>query len=216
MTNFIHHRSRCGYLSPYSRGFAYLALLIAIAIIAVTAAATLQLGSILQRRVAEEELLSIGTEFRRALISYSSASPAGLPAAPQSLQDLLKDPRYPNIRRHLRKLYYDPLTGQQQWGTILAIDGKSIIGIYSLSTATPIKISNFETQFQNFEGKTSYAGWVFMAVAPVTTTNINNGTNITNNPNNITVTNGTNNINVNNTSNSTNANSNGQIIYPSN
>ena len=148
------------------QGFAYLSLLISIAIIGVAAAATLQLGSILQRRAAEEELLAIGNEFRRALISYSSATPAGQPSVPPTLQALLKDPRYPNIRRHLRKLYFDPLTGSQQWGTVMSIDGKGIVGIYSLSTAKPIKIGNFDLAYQYFEDKTSYADWVFMAVAP--------------------------------------------------
>lgn len=164
-----------------STGFAYLALLITIAIIGVAAAATLQLGSILQRRAAEEELMAIGSEFRRALISYSSATPAGQPTSPPTLQALLKDPRYPNIRRHLRKLYVDPLTGSAQWGTVMSIDGKGIVGIYSLSTAKPIKIGNFETQFLGFTDKTSYADWVFMAVMPVsiaaTTTSITNATN---------------------------------------
>ena len=60
-------------------GFAFLALLISIAIIGVAAAATLQVGSLLQRHAAEEELLAIGSEFRRALICYSSATPAGQP-----------------------------------------------------------------------------------------------------------------------------------------
>jgi len=151
-------------------GFAYLALLIAIAIIGVAAAATLQLGSILQRRTAEDELLAIGSEFRRALISYSSATPAGQPSYPPTLQALLKDPRYPNMRRHLRKLYFDPLTGTQQWGMVMSIDGKGIVGVYSLSTAKPIKIGNFETQFLGFTDKTSYADWVFMAVTPVVPT----------------------------------------------
>jgi type II secretory pathway pseudopilin PulG len=150
-----------------SQGFAYLALLIAIAVIGAVAAGTLQLGAILQRRAAEEELLSIGSEFRRALISYASATPAGQPSAPPTLQALLKDPRYSNIRRHLRKLYVDPLTGSEQWGTVMSIDGKGIVGIYSLSAAVPIKIGNFETQFLSFTDKTSYADWVFRAVMPI-------------------------------------------------
>lgn len=176
--------------SPPNRGFAYLSLLITIAIIGVAAAATLQLGSILQRRAAEEELLAIGSEFRRALISYSSATPAGQPSVPPTLQALLKDPRYPNIRRHLRKLYFDPLTGSQQWGTVMSIDGKGIVGIYSLSTAKPIKIGNFEMQFLSFTDKTSYADWVFRAVMPVVpvttvpaTTTTNSVGNVGNSPN---------------------------------
>ena len=174
MTNTSPFRARSTYASRHSRGFAYLSLLILIAIIGVAAAGTVQLGSILQRRAAEEELLAIGAEFRRALISYSSATPAGQRVAPQSLQDLVKDPRYPNIRRHLRKLYFDPLTGKPQWGIVMANDGTGIIGIYSLSTATPIKIGNFERPFQSFEDKTSYADWVFMAVMPVVATTTGN------------------------------------------
>ena len=177
-------RSRHIRRSPSNRGFAYLSLLITIAIIGVAAAATLQLGSILQRRAAEEELLAIGSEFRRALISYSSATPAGQPSVPPTLQALLKDPRYPNIRRHLRKLYFDPLTGSQQWGTVMSIDGKGIVGIYSLSTAKPIKIGNFETQFLNFTDKTSYADWVFMAVMPVLPTSTTTTTGTLNSGNN--------------------------------
>jgi type II secretory pathway pseudopilin PulG len=149
-----------------NRGFAFLSLLITIAIIGVVAAATLQLGSILQRRAAEEELLSIGAEFRHALMSYADATPVGQSPAPPTLQALLKDQRYPNTRRHLRKLYADPLTGNRQWGTVMSIDGKGIIGIYSLSTEKPIKIGEFEPQFMGFANRTSYKDWVFMAGTP--------------------------------------------------
>jgi len=149
-----------------SSGVAYLALLIAIAIIGITAAASVQIGSIMQRRAAEEELLAIGAEFRSALISYANATPVGLASAPPTFDALLKDPRYPNIRRHLRKLYFDPLTGTQQWGVVMSPDGKGIIGIHSLSTAQPIKIGNFEPLFQSFADKSSYSDWVFMAIQP--------------------------------------------------
>jgi type II secretory pathway pseudopilin PulG len=149
----------------HSGGFTYLGLLILVATIGLASAATLQLGSILQRRAAEEELLEIGTEFRDAFISYANATPPGKPPAPRSLQELLKDPRYPNPRRHLRKLYADPITGKEGWGTIEAVDGTGIVGIHSLSDAKPIKVENFEGSFQSFAGKTSYRDWVFM-IAP--------------------------------------------------
>ncbi|SFI22117.1 Type II secretory pathway, pseudopilin PulG [Collimonas sp. OK307] len=155
--------------TQYHAGLAYLSLLILLAIIGVAAAATLQMGSVLQRREAEEELLAIGSEFRSALVSYANATPIGQQAAPRTLSDLLKDPRYPSIRRHLRKLYADPISGKPEWGIVLSIDGKGIVGVYSLSTATPIKIGNFDPAFQNFADKKSYADWVFMA----TTANLN-------------------------------------------
>ena len=149
-----------------NRGIAYLSLLIAIAIIGMAAAATFEMGAVLQRRVAEEELLAVGTEFRRALLSYAGSTPAGQPNNPPNLESLLKDPRYPNIRRHLRKMYYDPLTGMQKWGTVMSPDGKGIIGIYSLAPGTPIKVGNFEPVYQSFEDKTTYADWIFTAIAP--------------------------------------------------
>lgn len=148
-----------------SSGFTYLGLLILVAIIAIASVATLHLGATVQRRVAEEELLEIGAEFRTALISYANATPVGQRRAPQTLQDLLKDPRYPSIRRHLRKLYADPLTGKEEWGILEAIDGSGIVGVHSLSDAQPIKIDNFEAPFREFAGKTSYREWKFI-IAP--------------------------------------------------
>jgi len=147
-----------------NHGFTYLGLLIMIAIIGVTSAATLQVGSIAQRRAAEEELLIIGAAFQEALASYANAAPdKSQKTGPASLQDLLKDPRYPNGRRHLRKIYPDPITGTEEWGTVLSADGNSIIGIYSLSPAKPIKLGHFDIRFQGFEGKTSYRAWKFLA-----------------------------------------------------
>lgn len=144
-------------------GFTFLALIIFIAIMGIATAASLQVGAVLQRRVAEQELLFIGAEFRSALISYANATPTGQRRVPQSLNDLLKDPRYPNAKRHLRKLYYDPLTGNSEWGIVAAPDGGGVLGVYSLSKDTPIKIGNFDMVFQDFAGKTSYQDWRFMA-----------------------------------------------------
>ncbi|MGV8933632.1 MAG: type II secretion system protein, partial [Gallionellaceae bacterium] len=108
----------------------------------------------------------IGMEFHTALIAYANASPPGPFRSPRNLQDLLKDPRNPNIRRYLRKLYADPLTGKEEWGVVRGVDGVGIIGIYSLSDATPIKIGNFENLFKDFDGKTSYSDWKFFGEIP--------------------------------------------------
>lgn len=142
-------------------GFTYLGLLIFIAILAVTSAASVKVGALVQRRAAEEELLAIGHEMRIALISYANATPAGQMKQPTSLQDLLKDPRFPNPRRHLRRIYPDPITGTVDWGYLYAANGRGIIGIHSLSLATPIKLAQFDSEFAGFEGKTSYAEWLF-------------------------------------------------------
>ncbi len=169
MANFLR-KERFGPIvrrsTAHGKGFAYLALLIFLAIIAIASAATLQLGSLMQKRDAEDQLLSIGNEFRNALISYAAATPSGNSIAPPDLQALLKDNRFPNPKRHLRKLYNDPVTGKPEWGVILTIDGKGVVGVHSLSTARPIKIGNFLPEFQGFEDKNSYADWVFSAIGP--------------------------------------------------
>jgi type II secretory pathway pseudopilin PulG len=152
---------RHGFPLLQQRGFTYLGLLILIAVIGVTSAASLQVGALLQRRAAEEELLEIGAEFRSALLSYAKATPPGQRRTPASLQDLLKDPRYPVPRRHLRKLYADPLTGREEWGIVEVTNGAGILGIHSLSEAHPIKIGGFAAPFQTFAGKTSYRDWIF-------------------------------------------------------
>jgi type II secretory pathway pseudopilin PulG len=144
-------------------GFTYIGLLIFIAVIGVMAAATIQVGSILQRRAAEEELLAIGTEFRSALISYATATPLGQNRRPASIDDLLKDPRFPYVRRHLRKAYMDPMTGKAEWGIVYAPDGAGILGFHSLSDAKPIKSGRFDSPSQSFRGKVSYRDWIFVA-----------------------------------------------------
>jgi len=78
---------------------------------------------------------------------------------PTSLEELLKDDRFPGIRRHLRKIFVDPMTGKAEWGLVM-VSGR-IVGIHSLSTAVPIKQAGFESEDQSFAGKQSYAEWVF-------------------------------------------------------
>lgn len=143
-------------------GFTYLGLMIALAVIGVAAAGTLQMGAVMRRHDSEEELLVIGLDFRAALKSYAHDTPGGAPAAPLSLQDLVRDPRYPNPHRHIRRIPADPLTGKTTWGLVLGPDGQSILGIHSLSKDKPIKIAHFPQVFQGFEAKASYADWIFL------------------------------------------------------
>lgn len=149
-------------------GFTYLGLLFFIALLGVATAATIQVGSISQRRAAEEELLAIGKEMRNALISYANATPAGQKRTPNSLHDLIRDPRFPLPRRHLRKVYADPITGKAEWGLVELKQGSGILGIYSLSTAQPIKNGNFEPGLEDLNNKSSFQEWKFMVDARYT------------------------------------------------
>ncbi|GAB2873235.1 hypothetical protein GCM10027277_48150 [Pseudoduganella ginsengisoli] len=101
-------------------GFTYLSLIILVAIIGLASAATIKLGSIMQRSAAERELLAIGAEYADALESYAKATPPGQSPLPPSFKELLRDNRFPNVRRHLRRVYVDPLTGNAEWGIVYA------------------------------------------------------------------------------------------------
>jgi type II secretory pathway pseudopilin PulG len=146
--------------SPISSGFTYVGLLIVVAILAFAVTATIQLGAVVQRRDAERELLCAGSQFQLALRSYRDASPAGARPFPTELAQLLRDPRFPSLRRHLRAIPIDPMMGNTNWGIIRSPEG-GIIGVHSLSDARPIKVGNFEPEFAPFTGKEKVSEWLF-------------------------------------------------------
>jgi type II secretory pathway pseudopilin PulG len=136
----------------------YLLVLYALALVGLLLAGAGQVWKTSLQREKETELLFIGHQFRQALRSYQLSSPEASPRYPASLEDLLEDRRFPAPRRHLRKLYRDPITGQSQWGLLKS--GDRILGIYSLSTERPLKTS-FQGKDSRFAGATSYAQWIF-------------------------------------------------------
>jgi type II secretory pathway pseudopilin PulG len=146
-----------------SGGFTYLSLIILVAIIGMVTASALKLGSVIQRSRAEHELLLIGAAFSDALQSYADATPPGMPTQPPSLNSLLKDPRFPGVRRHLRKLFVDPMTGKAEWGITYLGDKVGVLAVYSLSDAQPVKIGNFPLRFKGLEGKQKISEWRFAA-----------------------------------------------------
>lgn len=146
----------------WQHGFTYLGLLILVAIIGMVGAAGLKVGSLLQRAQAEEELLEIGAEFSRALKSYADSTPRGHPTFPATLNELLRDPRVPGVRRHLRKIHVDPLTGKAEWGLVTMGENAGVLGVYSLSNAKPLKVANFDSRFTGFENKEKISDWKFM------------------------------------------------------
>ena len=152
-------RAMAGRSSIYD-GFTYVGLLILVAILAVAATATIQLGAVAARRDAERELLYVGTQLQQALRSYRAASPIGTPLFPTELDQLLRDPRLPSLRRHLRSIPVDPMTGSTAWGLARSPEGW-IIGVHSLSDARPIKAGNFDAEFASFAGKERVSEWLF-------------------------------------------------------
>lgn len=149
--------------SANEAGFTYVGLVFFVAILGLVGAATLKVDSLLRRAAAEQDLLEIGAEFSEALRSYAAATPRGYPTAPPTLQDLLKDPRFPGTRRHLRKIFVDPVTGKDEWGIVYQGDKVGVLAVYSLSRAQPLKVANFDARFLNFENKEHLSEWKFTA-----------------------------------------------------
>jgi type II secretory pathway pseudopilin PulG len=151
----------CGPQPYRAGGFTYLGVLFAVAAMGAILVGLSQVWHTTRQREKEEELIAAGDEIRRAIGHYYQSTQGKSERYPRSLEDLLKDPRYPGTRRYLRKIYRDPMTGGIEWGLLRTADGM-ILGIYSLSQAEPIKKAGFNLDDREFEGKTKYAEWVFV------------------------------------------------------
>jgi type II secretory pathway pseudopilin PulG len=116
-----------------------------------------------QQRDKERELLAQGRQFRQAIARYyeTQVSPNAVNQKqyPTSLEDLLQDSRSLAVKRHLRKIFFDPMTGKAEWG--LYQSGGRVVGVYSLSDKEPIKQDGFEADDTGFRGKTKYSEWIF-------------------------------------------------------
>lgn len=145
----------------HESGFTYLVLLAIVAIMGIMLAAVGEVWHMTLKREKEQELLFVGDQFRRAFSSYSLRTPGNARRYPLSLEELLKDPRYPGVQRYLRKIYTDPITGSAKWGLIKGPNGE-IFGVHSLSADEPVKKSGFRLVDAKFEGREKYSDWVFM------------------------------------------------------
>jgi hypothetical protein len=110
------------------------------------------------QREKEAELLAIGGQFRNAIGSYYRSTPGSDKRWPQSIQDLLADRRSGKLVRHLRTLYYDPMTGARDWE--LVAGPKGIVGVRSRSDRAALK-TQFSGSDSAFNGTTRYSQWVF-------------------------------------------------------
>jgi len=117
------------------------------------------------RREKERELLWVGSQFRTALASYAAATPAGTNPRPGTLTELLRDDRDGTVRRHLRRLYVDPVTASGVWGIATAEDG-TVLAVHSRSETRPLAADGSSPRFRRFEGTTRYSEWQF-GVFPV-------------------------------------------------
>jgi type II secretory pathway pseudopilin PulG len=132
--------------------------------LALAAAGAVQTGQRLadaQQRDNEEDLLWVGEQYRSAILAYAQQGPNGVRVPPMRLEDLVQDSRYPQARRHLRKLYADPLSPSTSWGVIR--QGNGIIGVYSQAPGEPFRKTGFAATQTGFDNAKQYADWRFVA-----------------------------------------------------
>jgi type II secretory pathway pseudopilin PulG len=141
------------------KGFTMLAMLLFVGITGAALAGIGELASHALQREKEAELLFVGDQYREAIASYYRAH-KGYPA---KLEDLLDDRRAAVPRRHLRRLYRDPVTGQA-FEAVEAPQG-GIMGVRSRSEAEPVKTANFLARDEAFTDSTRYSQWQFVFTA---------------------------------------------------
>ena len=139
-------------------GFTYIGLLIGVAIMGAALAAVGTVWHTLVQREHEKDLLFIGNQFRTALNRYFLVNQR----YPMRLEFLVQDEDKLAVKRHLRKIYFDPMTNQTEWGTVKLPDGE-IVGIYSLSEEEPLKTNGFRPRDVSFKDKKKYSEWLFMS-----------------------------------------------------
>jgi type II secretory pathway pseudopilin PulG len=152
--------STVGLPSRKQNGFSYVMLLAILAIVGIFMGAAAEVSSRVAQSAREKELIFRGVAYLKAITSYYQAT-NGYRHYPRSLEELIQDPRFPN-RRHLRKLYDDPISKQHQWRLIRAVDG-GISGVCSSSDNEPLKKSGFPRGLVSFEGAERYSDWCFDA-----------------------------------------------------
>ena len=132
-----------------------------VAVIAAVAFALL-LGTGLETYLNQERrLVTAGQEIVATLEAYRATSPGSAKELPRSLEDLLHDPRMLADKGYLATLPVDPVTQKQEWG-VIKNQAEQIIGVHSLSTATPTWIGRILSR----QSGSTYADWQFVVASP--------------------------------------------------
>lgn len=151
--------NRSALFSSNQRGFTFLTVMFSIVLIGTMIGAAARQLTTVAKREKETELLFRGQAIRKGIELYYRTSRAGFSQYPRTLEELIKDPGSPGVRRYLRKLYADPVTGGE-W--VLIRDGSGRVkGVRSASEEVPLKTGNFPEELKSFEGKKKYSEWLF-------------------------------------------------------
>lgn len=145
---------------PGQAGFAWLLVLALLALVSAMGAAVAQRWSDRTAREKEQQLLQVGDAYAGALARYREESPGSVKHYPAALDQLLLDARFVGVRRHLRQLYPDPLTGRHDW-VLVRNERGDIVGVHSRSERPPWAKAPQHLKFTDLPAAQRYADWVF-------------------------------------------------------
>jgi type II secretory pathway pseudopilin PulG len=146
------------------RGAILLLLMVMVVVLGLAASMAGQSWRSTMQRAREAELLWRGQQYQRAIASYYAVKHGPQKMFPAKLEHLLRDPRSPGVVRHLRKLYSDPMTGED-W-QLVTDPAERIIGVRSSSGLEPFRKDGFPKELDKLKGKSSYEEWEFVFEPP--------------------------------------------------
>lgn len=145
------------------RGAALLVVLVMVIIVGLVAGIAGTSWQTIMQRAREAELFWRGDQYRQAIQSYYEHGAGGSKNRagqyPNKLEDLLKDPRSLAKKKHIRRLFVDPMTGDD-WELIKDKGGR-ITGVHSSSSLEPFQQDGFPAEYEAFAGAASYTAWEF-------------------------------------------------------
>lgn len=143
-----------GAVNKAQGGFTYILMLVAVAVVSLTAGLGVTLVSSEVQADREEELLFRGMAYREAIGRYHRQEKN----YPPTLDALVSNPI--PAKRYMRALYRDPMGGEK-WQLILGAGG-GIIGVASGSKVPPRKQAGFPEGYENLANARTYSEWAFI------------------------------------------------------
>jgi type II secretory pathway pseudopilin PulG len=143
------------------RGAILMLLLVMVVVLGLAASMAGQSWRTTMQRAREVELLWRGQQYQQAIASYYAIK-RGPQMFPAKLEHLLRDPRFPDVVRHLREPYNDPMTGEEL--ELITDPAQRIIGVRSSSDLEPFQQDGFPEELDKLKGKSSYREWEFVFV----------------------------------------------------
>lgn len=143
------------------QGYTYLGVLLLLLVLGMSLTGAALVSDLMQQREKERELIFAGEQYANAIKRYYEAGAGGVSTFPKSVADLLRDPRFPNVQRHLRRPLRDPMTPSGEWELIREEQG-GIVGVHSRSEKTPLgQYAQTRSDDSAAAKKKTYRDWQF-------------------------------------------------------